>query len=165
MASLYWIGFLVLRPEYTKRTRWILGLQMPWLLHWDRLEIVDWWCHCAHYDVTVIGCPDYKCKQFVDLHIVSDPTDMTGHLLQAYATSHGSTWLKIQMIHVILTSDLLTWKWLVTHHSLMGFICVTYEANPSNSRRAMERTQHAGQMDGWMEWIQYTLNNLFVCGV
>ena len=39
-----------------------------------------------------------------------------------------------------LTFDLLTWKWFVTHGSLMGCISCTYAANPSSNRRAMAQT-------------------------
>ena len=50
-----------------------------------------------------------------------------------------------------LTFDLLTWKWFVTHGSLMGCISCTYAANPSNNRRAMAQTW-------WWWWKGVVLN-------
>ena len=39
---------------------------------------------------------------------------------------------KIRMTCMTLTFDLLTWKWYVTHHPLMGCICATYENKMSH---------------------------------
>ena len=50
-----------------------------------------------------------------------------------------------------LTFDLLTWKWFVTHSSLMGCISCTYAANPLNNRRAMAQT--------WWWWWKGVLLN------
>ena len=43
----------------------------------------------------------------------------------------GRTKLEIRTICVNLTFDLVTWKWYMTHRSLMGCISATYEANRS----------------------------------
>ena len=49
-------------------------------------------------------------------------------------------WPNTRMTCVTLTFGLLTWKWYMTHRSLMGYISVTYEANPSKSCQTMEQT-------------------------
>ena len=61
---------------------------------------------------------------------------------------------KIQMTHVTLTFDLLTWKWYVTHHPLIGCILATYEYNPGNKQWATKRTQHVGLADRWMDTVK-----------
>ena len=50
------------------------------------------------------------------------------------------TWPKIWMTCVTLTFVPLTWKWYMTHCSLLGYISATYEANPSKSCQTMEQT-------------------------
>ena len=54
---------------------------------------------------------------------------------------------KFRTTCLTLIFNVLTCIWYVTHRSLIGCICATYEHNPWNRQWATERTWHAGGTD------------------
>ena len=69
------------------------------------------------------------------------------------------------MTCVILTFDLLTWKWYATHHPLMDFICAWHEYNPRNRQlkkgNEAHRADTAWETDGqWNQFPKFYIPNL-----